>query len=416
MAASRRAAKAEVRRRLLQNLKAPGRIHAIGRGLLFDNRSHAAYGVLRMDATTPGTPLPSDPPSILAPENGAPSSGTAGTPAVPSSSLDPKKQPDSSPLHYCTAGQYAQLRPEFQCAPLEASEEEFRHASDRTRRRQVFAALQQCHEPGSRIDRFVNCGACCTVEYSPARDDYRTIGSYCHDRLCPACGRARAAQIAAAAAAALGNTPLRFVTLTLRTNIHLTLTEQLDRLYTSFRNLRRNKIGKQHFEGGIAFVEITLSKGHWHPHLHCLIEGQYLDQKELSHAWYAVTGDSSIVDIRAVAIDADSRSNAIRYVASYAGKPLGSDVAQAPEKLAEFVTSIKGRRLVFAFGSWNKRVKLSEWPDDHIIDDWVAIGTLRRLVADAASGDVDAKRLLEAIQRRRNIRERNNGPPPLDTA
>jgi hypothetical protein len=38
--------------------------------------------------------------------------------------------------------------------------------------------------------------------------------------------------------------------------------------------------------------------GMWHPHLHVIAEGRFLDKHALSAAWHHATGDSFVVDIR----------------------------------------------------------------------------------------------------------------------
>jgi hypothetical protein len=140
---------------------------------------------------------------------------------------------------------------------------------------------------------------------------------------------------------------LRFLTFTLRSSDE-PLRDQLDRLYASLRQLRRTAEWQRHVRGGIATVEVTRNPrtGQWHPHLHVLADGTYWKQSQLSAAWRAVTGDSPIVDIRAVR----SRNAAAQYVAKYAAKPL--DMRGWPlDAIADLAAALHRRRLVLTFGS-----------------------------------------------------------------
>lgn len=217
----------------------------------------------------------------------------------------------------------------------------------------------------------------------------------------------RAAAVAAALAAHLKERKTRFVTLTQRAS-DTPLPDQLDKLYRDFSTLRRRQWWKAHVTGGGAFLEVKLgaSSGLWHAHLHILVEGDYLSQKELSAEWYAVTGASYIVDVRAVP-DAVHRA---RYVTKYVTKPADSSVFADPAKLAIFVGAMKGRRLCFTFGSW-RGLQLD--PDEPSADQWRSIAPLCQLFSDARSGDEHAVRWTAALLRKYpNLAAAFGRPPP----
>lgn len=216
----------------------------------------------------------------------------------------------------------------------------------------------------------------------------------CKDRLCTVCCSERSAAFAERLAQHIAGKTTRFITLTLR-HSNTPLSAQLDRLYRSFAALRRRKDLKCVFEGGAAFLEVKLSRDNalWHPHLHIITEGTFVEQKALSRAWHEVTGDSSIVDIRRVQ-DAGDMS---RYVCKYVTKPADATIYPHPAQLDEFICSIGGRRLCLTFGTW-RGFKLDADPVDTVA--WITIGSIRSLQIDAAEGNVDAIRYLEAAARK----------------
>lgn len=267
--------------------------------------------------------------------------------------------------------------------------------------------MKRCLLPDARLERFANCGSNCVIEHSPSTNEIRLRACYCRDRLCTACGVARGRVIADALAAALPeNVPVRFVTFTLRHN-RLPLKDQLNRLYTCFSTLRRRQWWQQNVTGGAAFLEVKLSDrdGCWHPHLHCLVVGRYMPHVEIVREWYAVTGDSTIVDIRILA-DAKETSS---YVAKYAAKPASGVLFTKPDQLCEFIFALKGRRLCFTFGSF-RGIDLDAVEEGGPTD-WRKLGTLTELLADVDAGDPEAIDLWESLCRRKVLRESGSDPP-----
>jgi hypothetical protein len=317
-------------------------------------------------------------------------SGGSGVPAT--SLLDPDETP-SPPTEYDAAQQLETLRPDFRVTPILPEEVDFRHSSWKLHRCRVWDSLLRTGQPAGRLDRFQNCGSGCVVEWSPDRKEWRLSANYCRDRTCQACGLARSRQVEAALRTFLEGKHLRFATLTLKHTPHLTLQEQLKRLYTSFSTLRRRTWWRDKVKGGVAILEVKIGRdGLWHPHLHLLLESFFLPQQQLSHEWLAVTGDSYIVDVRQVGHE----QKEVRYVCSYVGKPLDASIYQRPKMLDEFVRAIKGKRLILPFGSWSK-LNLESESDDP--GGWVCVGPLWRLIQDAAT-DPQASLILNLLQKR----------------
>lgn len=179
------------------------------------------------------------------------------------------------------------------------------------------------------------------------------------------------------------NSDCRFVTLTLK-HYDAPLAVQLDRLVSSFRLLRNHPQIAPSLVGGAWFIEVKLSKdrARWHPHLHVIVEGAFIDARTLSRSWYQVTGDSYITDIRSIT---DRRQRA-QYVTKYATKPLHNEVTLDPVKLEEFIPAIKGRRLYQCFGTWSRAVKTQPSPTKKL----TPLGRVDSIWRDALDGDISA--------------------------
>jgi hypothetical protein len=174
---------------------------------------------------------------------------------------------------------------------------------------------------------------------------------------------------------------VRFLTFTLKHN-DTPLADQLDRLYLAFRTLRRRPLWRTQVTGGAMFLEVKVGKdGRYHPHLHVLAEGGWIDQKALSADWLAVTGDSFIVDVARV----DDPGHRARYVTKYATKPADSTIIRDPAKLDEFLIAIKGRRLYQPFGNW--RALLADVDASEPPRPMTSLGSIYTICARAAQGD-----------------------------
>lgn len=117
----------------------------------------------------------------------------------------------------------------------------------------------------------------------------------------------------------------------------------------------------------------------WHPHLHLIVEG-WLDQGELSDAWLAITGDSSIVYIESVKRHAADRHQgdveaSLRELLKYAAKPSPAFLnAKDPAVVAELLVALRGRHLTSTSGRLyglgledeldEERDLVLVWPDD----------------------------------------------------
>lgn len=147
----------------------------------------------------------------------------------------------------------------------------------------------------------------------------RILSSSCRLRWCPMCASARSRLIVGNLTGWLQKRrAAKFLTLTLKHSDE-DLSTQIIRLYACFSVLRRRVYIDRSIRGGVWFFQIKWSERsqQWHPHLHCVLDAEYMPHKRLKALWKSVTGDSDIVDIRAVR----DPVKVAEYVARYAARP-----------------------------------------------------------------------------------------------
>lgn len=243
----------------------------------------------------------------------------------------------------------------------------------------------------SRLESFGECGSRSYVYRSIKRpDEYRVMGSSCHDRFCVPCARERAQVLAANISQRLHGKPARFVTFTLNTD-NLDLAQSLEKLQKSFTRLLKTRLWQDRVTGGVAFLEVKYNAvtNRWHPHVHAIVQGRYIPHADLKQAWLLVTGDSFIVDIRLVC----SHSSILHYVTKYCSK--AHRPADFPDfiHLCEAILCLQGRHLARTFGDW-RGTPLLERNDDA---EWEPVATLDTLLSQAAHGDADARCIIAAL-------------------
>lgn len=283
----------------------------------------------------------------------------------------------------------------------------FRHSWWAHRRRPVFKALTNIGVDDARRQRFADCGKQAWVQQS--RQDhrrFRVVSNRCRDRWCEACQRERRLRISLNLQERCPEGRIRFVTLTLKHNV-APLPEQIDRIIACFARLRRSAKMKQCFRGGMWFLEIKRSKNgfYWHPHLHCLVQGDYIPLERLRKAWHDITGDSFIVDIRQIS----GRAEAVGYVTKYAGKSCSPAMAFQGVHLEELMQALDDRNTFGTFGTW-RGLKLTEKPSDDATWDYVcSLATLRLRIQE---GDEKAMNILAVLQGTRAAAEAPDDPQP----
>lgn len=220
--------------------------------------------------------------------------------------------------------------------------------------------------------------------------EVRVKSFHCGLRWCPICAASRQAWIASECERwFIQVQEPRLVTLTMR---HTTspLADQVNALYSHFQKFRKRKFFKDRTRGGVWFFHIKKSqKDHkWHPHLHCLIDSDFLEHKKVSVLWHKITGDSKIVHIKAVT----NPTNSVKHAARYSAEPCDLSTLDPMDGL-ELYYALQGRRLA---GTWGTARMISFRPKpDPDRKRWKQIGSYD-MVRQLKDSDDNAKAIWKA--------------------
>lgn len=235
------------------------------------------------------------------------------------------------------------------------------------------------------VNRVINCRAFSWFAVNTLTGHVRVFSNACRSRWCWHCARARAARIAANVRA-WTRTIIRpkLLTLTLK---HTTapLDEQLTALYGFFRKLRYRRKFAALCPGGVWFCQITKSADdEWHPHLHCVLDAEFIPHATIKKLWMDITHGSDIVDIRGM----KSPDLAAAYVARYVARPANMADYTTDDQL-QIIEAFNHRRLV---GTWGtaKAADLTGKPEFNR-SDWAYIGSWQQVTVDACSNPLLAR-------------------------
>jgi hypothetical protein len=337
-----------------------------------------------------------------APQNSGPSVGFQALPGMPTGMSD-FCHTDSATTHDGLHLRSERTpREDFALDPLRLGEAIFRHSGWARQRQQTWECLQRLMPMSMACYRFSHCGSGAFIQLSAAGDAARCVCNCCHHRLCVPCQRAVGRVVQDNLTAHIKDKHCRFVTLTLR-HSQTPLADQITRLFSSFSALRRRKDIAPLFVGGVSILEVKIGSkdGLWHPHLHILCEGSYVHARDLSSAWHAVTGDSSIVDIRQV----DDSAKTAGYICKYVSKPIDATLYANATKLDEYVIAITGRKTMSTFGTW-RGLKLKARPADTTV--WHSFTSLLDFAARCRARDPHALHVLTLLRHQ----QEDATPPP----
>ena len=263
------------------------------------------------------------------------------------------------------------------------------------RERVIFAFSESKNQKlNSRADRLDWCCAFPMIGISSAGRPVLSM-QCCRDRMCPQCQHQRTVETTSNILTSVMkmNSP-RLITLTLR-HRSASLAQELARLADCFRRIRREKQWKKHVFGGIYAIEITrnLQTERWHVHIHVIADGEFWAQKSISKLWLKITGDSDVVDVRAI----HDKAKISKYIAKYVAKPTemkGWD----NRSLCEYALALHGKRLVHTFGSLHgQTVDKEKGKAENTAKE--SLGTVDRLVRWARLGYGPAVAALEILNR-----------------
>lgn len=169
------------------------------------------------------------------------------------------------------------------------------------------------------------------------------VGDWCMHRLCPGCGSRRAGRLFEAHRHLTGRPNLKHLVLTF-VNVQGLSWQYLEWVRGCFTRLRRRKLFRQSWVGGVYAIEFTYTKAKgWHVHIHALVDGRYVPQAVIAGVWRGITGSAEVVWIE--------RAKSSRQVLKYILKPT-MELLDSPDVLDNFLTVTEGRHFVSGWGKW----------------------------------------------------------------
>jgi len=244
------------------------------------------------------------------------------------------------------------------------------------------------------LARTRNLEACRTRTFFAINSETKTVkvlSNACKLRWCPICQRATKANIAWQTENYIEHVKRpKFLTLTLK-HSEEDLRYQIDTLYDFFKKYRKAKLLKKNVRGGIWFFQVKKNKttGLYHPHIHILLDCDYIPQKQLAGLWLKITGDSNIVDIRAV----HNAKKSADYVARYAANPAELKDLDF-ESLVVIFDALHGRRICGTFGNAKKISLRAKRPADES-GTWLKIADWE-LIVRAGRNDTMSKAVVKS--------------------
>lgn len=198
----------------------------------------------------------------------------------------------------------------------------------------------------------------------------RVVANACRLRWCPVCAEAKRVRIKSEVSHWLQTVRApKFFTLTMSHSSE-PLSSQIKNLYRGFRLLRQHKRISREIRGGVWFFQIKRSARDacWHPHLHILMDANFIDKRLLSLEWFNVTGNSFIIDIRAI----KDPGKVADYVSRYCAKPCNMSDYTKDDRI-EIATVLHGKRLCGRFGTGAQCDFKSRAPENRTM--WERLGT-----------------------------------------
>lgn len=234
---------------------------------------------------------------------------------------------------------------------------------------QLYVDLKYQGE-ANHLEKFYSCR---TVSFFVRHQDTNVLRirtNACRLRWCPLCAGSKSRyQKLAVLDWCKTRANLKLLTLTLR-HTPAPLTHQLKHLYRCFALFRKDKIIRKAIRGAIWFTQVKLAKdgNMWHPHVHMIIDSEFIPQTTLVQIWSRITRTSKIVDIRAI----KTPRFAVNYVGRYAARPAKLAVLTRSRRV-ELALSLRGRRLAGTWGTAHQ-IRLTPQPIDDK-DKWQPLGT-----------------------------------------
>jgi Replication protein len=198
-----------------------------------------------------------------------------------------------------------------------------------------------------RAEKVRSCGKTYSFYVCHECGQYCYLAEFrCDDRLCALCGRHRVSRLLESYGGVLKEVKnAKMVTVSMRSRPLGELKLAVKELWDAFSRLRHRSIWKG-VRGCIAALEVTFNVGSrtWHPHLHVLLDGDYIDWAVLRSAWYDCTrGEGNAVYIQR------ARAGWERELIKYVTKV--SALYRSSAAIDEFLRFARGRRFIRTYGT-----------------------------------------------------------------
>jgi Replication protein len=168
----------------------------------------------------------------------------------------------------------------------------------------------------------------------------------CDDRLCPLCGRHRVSRLLESYGGVLkGLKGLRMVTVSMRSRPLGQLKDAVRCLWRALSRLRHRAIWRK-VRGAICSLEVTYNAADssWHPHLHILVDSEFLVWEEFHRAWNEVTNfEGNAIWIQKARDGWEYEL--VKYITKIA------ELFKSLDAFKEFLGFAKGRRFIRTYGS-----------------------------------------------------------------
>src|SRR5688572_13593911 len=234
------------------------------------------------------------------------------------------------------------------------------HAKAKALRARLLARLEE-EEADDLTHNFRKCGEAFSLTCTSCGEQHEAE-KRCSKKWCPVCVRKIATKrsLKFKADVAAMRWPL-FVTLTMK-NVDDLSFDAVRKLRRAFGKLRQRKIWKKRVTGGAASIEVTNIGNGWHPHLHAIIDCEWLAWRtkppkptdgrttkiriykaaaaELGTVWAKCLGQP----IASVKVKRTNDVDVVQEVLKYSVK--GSDLVESPDAIAPIIRCLEATRLV----------------------------------------------------------------------